>query len=82
MSKLRIYHLVNNTYQVVEEIIDESTVWFQGTVSECMDYVAKQNGVDPSTLSQLTARFDKLVDDIEELKMLVNVLEEEIKNKQ
>ena len=81
MSKLSINHLINNTYQVVEET-EIPTVWFQGTVSECMDYVAERNGVDPSTLEQLTARFDKLVDDIEELKMLISVLEDEIKNKQ
>jgi hypothetical protein len=80
MSKLNIIHLKNNTYQVVEE--KPFTVWFQGTVGECMNYVAEHNGVDPSTLSQLTARFDKLVDDIEELKMLISVLEDEIKNKQ
>jgi len=79
MSKLNIVHLKNNTYQVVED--NPLTVWFQGTVSECMNYVAERNGVDPSTLEQLTARFDKLVDDIEELKMLISVLEDEIKNK-
>lgn len=79
MSDLQIKHLINNTYQVLES--NESSVVFQGTVNECMDYVAAQNGVDPNTLSKLTSRVSKLCDDIEELKMLVGVLEEEIKNK-
>lgn len=34
-TKMRIEHLINNTYQVT----DGSTTWFQGSLSDCESYI-------------------------------------------
>ena len=34
-TKMRIEHLINNTYQVT----DGSTIWFQGSLSDCESYI-------------------------------------------
>ena len=35
-NKMRIVHLINDTYQVVSE--DEQTIYFQGSKEECERY--------------------------------------------
>ena len=38
---MKILHLINDTYQVTNE--EETTVYFQSTLSDCQAYVILQN---------------------------------------
>jgi len=39
-NKMKIVHLINDTYQVVSE--DEQTIIFQGSEEQCLRYLLKQ----------------------------------------
>ncbi len=38
---MKILHLINSTYQVTNE--EETTVFFQGSLTECESYINLQN---------------------------------------
>lgn len=76
---MKIEHLIDNTYQVVDS--DTNSVVFQGTHEACAYFLMDYNSpTEQPTMDEINARLDKLEQEVEWTREMIDILEEHIEN--
>ena len=74
---MRIEYLINDTYQVVDN--NTNTVLFRGNSGDCYEYVLNTTNLPKQpTITELTARLDKLEQELDWTRDMLDMIKETI----